>query len=71
MHDIEKVITGLEICRRFNESCEGCPYEKVPPMKNCIFALHNDALELLKSQQKEIERIKRLSNEMAKVALSE
>ena len=71
MPDIEKVIKGLEFCRNFNEDCEGCPYEKVPPMKNCIFTLHDDALKLLKSQQKEIERIKRLSNEMAKVALYE
>ena len=63
MPDIEKVIKGLECCK---VGCTDCPYRGI---SDCVTSLNNDAIELLKEQQKEIERIKRISNEMAKVAL--
>ena len=69
MPDIEKVIKGLKVHK--NIGCENsagiCPYLRI----GCSKQLAEDALELIKEQQKEIERIKRLSNEMAKVALHE
>ncbi len=49
--DREKVIRGLELCRTLTDSCEGCPYENVPPVENCMLTLHDDALELLKEQE--------------------
>ena len=50
--DKEKVIKGLELCRKFTNSCEGCPYESVPAVENCMFVMHDDALALLKEQGK-------------------
>lgn len=48
--DREKVIKCLELCRTLTDSCEGCPYENVPPVKNCMLTMHDDALALLKEQ---------------------
>lgn len=58
MADIEKVIKCLELCRTLTDSCEGCPYENVPPVENCMLTMHDDALELLKVQQLDIEALK-------------
>ena len=52
MPDREKVIKGLELCRKLTDSCEGCPYENVPPVENCMLTMHDDALTLLKEQDK-------------------
>ena len=51
MADIEKVIKCLELCRKLTDSCEGCPYENVPAVENCMLTMHDDALELLKEQE--------------------
>ena len=51
MPDREKVIKCLELCRKLTNSCEGCPYENVPPVENCMLVMHDDALELLKEQE--------------------
>ena len=60
MADIEKVIKCLELCRKLTDSCEGCPYENVPPVENCMLTMHDDALELLKEQQERIETLESL-----------
>ena len=53
MADIEKVIKGLECCTGLG--CHhGCKYLK----NGCTQFLRMDALELLKKQQAEIERLK-------------
>ena len=51
MAELEKVIKCLELCRKFTSSCEGCPYENVPAVENCILTMHSDALGLLKKQE--------------------
>ena len=51
MAELEKVIKCLELCRKFTISCEGCPYENVPAVENCMLTMHCDALELLKEQE--------------------
>lgn len=55
MPDIDKVINGLEICRTTNPSCTKCPYKRIH--NTCIDILHDDAIELLKEQQKRIEEL--------------
>lgn len=54
MPDIKKVIKCLELCRKLTDSCEGCPYENVPPVENCMLTMHDDALNLLKEQRQQI-----------------
>ncbi len=51
MAELDKVIKCLELCRKLTGSCEGCPYENVPPVENCMLTMHGDALELLKEQE--------------------
>ena len=51
MAELEKVIKCLELCRKLTDSCEGCPYENVPAVENCMLTMHGDALELLKEQE--------------------
>lgn len=50
MAELDKVIKCLELCRKLTNSCEGCPYENVPAVENCMLTMHGDALELLKRQ---------------------
>ena len=60
MADIEKVIKGLEFCTS-TTGCKGCPYEDpCHDIEQRILgeAIMRDALELLKEQQAEIERLK-------------
>lgn len=65
MPGIEKVMNGLEHClsRYIDGLCDDCPYmgaidkTYMIPMK-CKEIIMRDALELLKSQQAEIERMK-------------
>ena len=52
MTDYE-IIKGLECCGR--ESCNGCPYNKNCHQGNPMIG---DALDLIKRQQEEIERLK-------------
>ena len=51
MAELDKVIKCLELCRKLTNSCEGCPYENVPAVENCMLTMHGDALELLKEQE--------------------
>lgn len=65
MAEIEKVIKGFECCHIMvhdmgpdNTSCGICPYKNVQTEEQinlggieCIAALHDDALELLKGQE--------------------
>ena len=55
MTDVEKVIKALDC--KLNKGCNECPYDED---FNCIGceAMLQDAKELLKSQQAEIERLK-------------
>lgn len=69
MKDIEKVIKGLETCipmkyeTNEEKECrhEQCPYgrENYKPINGCFWDLMADALELLKEQQAEIERLRK------------
>ena len=59
MADLDKVIKGLEHCKRESEHiddnpCNGCPYYE---LKECQ-QMMADALELMKSQQQEIAYLK-------------
>ena len=56
MADINKVVKCLELCRKLTSTCEGCPYESVPPGENCMLVMHDDALELLKIMKEEQDR---------------
>lgn len=50
----EKVIEGLKWCMNEEHDCyieKGCPYENEGEDVGCIYALHRDALELLKAQE--------------------
>ena len=54
MTDREKVIKGLEWCMNEKHDCyreKGCPYENEGEDIGCKYALHRDALELLKVQE--------------------
>lgn len=50
----EKVIKGLEWCMNEKHDCyreKGCPYENEGEDIGCKYALHRDALALLKAQE--------------------
>lgn len=50
----EKVIKGLKWCMDEEHDCyieQGCPYENEGEGFGCKYALHRDALELLKAQE--------------------
>lgn len=50
----EKVIKGLEWCMCEKHDCyreKGCPYENESDDVGCKYALHRDALALLKAQE--------------------
>ena len=54
MMDREKVIKGLEWCMNEKHDCyreKGCPYETEGEDIGCKYALHRDALTLLKAQE--------------------
>ena len=71
MEKIEKVIKGIEKCIAVPGMCRGCPYEKCDEvgrqLRDCSTDVLRDALELLKSQQAEIERLK-LSGEWKRMS---
>lgn len=53
MTDTEKIIKGIKICGDDKSSCKDCPYyELKSPM--CLATLHEDATNLIKRQQEEI-----------------
>lgn len=54
MTEREKVIKGLEWCMCEKHDCyieKGCPYENESDDVGCKYALHRDALALLKAQE--------------------
>ena len=53
MIDMEKVVNGLRHCLHYNGSCLDCPYDG----PNCQNDVLNDAISLLKKQQKLIDDI--------------
>lgn len=59
MIDKKKVLTGLECCCTNGKGCRQCPYNKecdvMPDFGNA--QLCSDALELLKEQEAQIERL--------------
>lgn len=58
MADLDKVLKGLECCKNGFVCGEGCPYREVCFNGEYAFThLAEDALELLKSQQAEIEHL--------------
>ena len=54
----EEVIKGLECCSTY--SCDGCPYRKYAT--DCVILLPQNALDLVKRQKAEIERLKGKEN---------
>lgn len=61
MADIEKVIGGLENCSETNGNCQWKEHPDCPYIERCkakdYSALNRDALELLKEQQRVIEKL--------------
>ena len=60
MADLDKVLKGFERCMMESDGiqdnpCADCPYLSKP---GCSTTLKQDAVELLKSKQAEIERLK-------------
>lgn len=54
MVDLKKVITGLEWCMNEKHDCyeeSGCPYENECEGVGCKYALHRDAISLLKAHE--------------------
>ena len=54
MVDRNKVIKGLEWCMNEKHDCyreKGCPYENEGDDVGCKYALHRDALAMLKAQE--------------------
>ena len=67
MDDLDKVLKGLECCDKKyprNAWCKYCPYEPDCCHDSTCDLLIHDALELLKSQQAEIERLKAENHEL-------
>ena len=68
MPDMEKVVKGLEACRKTD--CINCPYSALETEVCLVKYLLTDALELLKEQEAEIDEISDeyldLGKEMAK-----
>lgn len=57
MADREKVIRGLEWCMNESHDCyeeKGCPYENEGGDVGCKYALHRDAIALLKAQEPKV-----------------
>lgn len=53
MTDTEKIIKGIKICGDDKSSCKDCPYyELKSPM--CLDTLHEEATDLIRRQQEEI-----------------
>lgn len=51
--------TGLRYCFSIGYSnCKGCPYFNTQKGKRCANALYDDVIDLINSQQKEIENLK-------------
>lgn len=69
--DRKEIWEVLEICSSYApDKCNRCPFDKMEDHgEDCRPVMAEMALKLLKEQQKEIERIKSLSNEMLKAVL--
>ena len=66
MADREKVIKGLECCKRKDgNECKVCPYTE---SECCVEDMVTDALTLLKEQEEEISRISNKYLDIVKVA---
>ena len=50
-----EIIKALEICENYKETCEYCPYDNI---RHCADEIRKDALDLIKKQQAEIDRLK-------------
>ena len=57
MANAENVIKAWNYCNPFNRKCKECPYEKDCYHDGISRHMVADAIELLKSQQAEIERL--------------
>jgi len=62
--DREKVIKGLECCTSGNRCSGNCPYDdEYDDFDDCTSELAKDAIETIKEQQAEIERLNALLKE--------
>ena len=81
MPDMDKVIKGLGICRKYGaiggRNCNN-PYEHTDHRGNCPYGRHvigcveeliNDVLELLKEQEAKIEQLNRFVNGFSRDAM--
>ena len=59
----EQIIKALELCIA-DENCDGCPYDYPA---ECYIHLKRDALELIRRQQAEIDRLKSLVNDKQEI----
>ena len=62
MANLENAIKGLECCVSrplSKETCDGCPYRKEYNTGLCWLSMNNDALEMLKGQEKIINRLQK------------
>lgn len=50
-----EIIKALEICENYKETCEYCPYDNI---RHCADEIRKDALNLIKRQQAEIDKLK-------------
>ena len=67
MTDLDKVLKGLECCGDINKTqCHLCPYDYNgrSDRHECTADMASDALDLLKSKQAEIERLKGMNREL-------
>lgn len=71
--DREKVIIGLQRCRLMNKlNCDKCPYDyngRGNGKSECTAELADDALALLKEQQREIEILKAMGLKMPEITV--
>lgn len=52
MPDREKVVRGLEVCTVNGTSCNGCPYYGLVETIGCVNSIMEDALALLREQER-------------------
>lgn len=67
MADIEKILEAAEYCLT-NGKCTECKFSNGRMFATCRY-LMEDALALLKEQQEENERIRRIAKEISAVAI--
>ena len=63
----EQIIKGLACCTNINHCSINCPYNDFIDMKRCTSNLVKDALDLIKRQKAEIERLEKHAQTIVKM----